>query len=334
MKIKKRRHHPEAFKQMIVRRAAESSVPVIAEQFDLAPSMIYTWREQYPPGPAENEAPHIQPAHGPMVNVGEAVTKAHTKGMIIWDDEEITKVAAEWVLLRAADPYHDSSTALLEKAQRKVLPGERQRDCPSLNSQTRVCQAITEQWKAFLDKPAPAPEPVAPPPPQIITVEVPRRLTGDEMLHSVDECTLEALLAAKRIARQVEHNHLLAQLAAAATGKPVTVGPAFKPTFDMFSEPTRRVRRIAVVGLPVMEEQILLAEIHPLNLNVKLCFPEVKNNLLTSDYAIICRQGDQNGSDPSGDRAIGQLGRNRVALLDEPSHAHIVQKVRDFLTQI
>ena len=28
MKIKKRRHHPEAFKQMIVRRAAESSVPV------------------------------------------------------------------------------------------------------------------------------------------------------------------------------------------------------------------------------------------------------------------------------------------------------------------
>jgi hypothetical protein len=197
-----------------------------------------------------------------------------------------------------------------------------------------VCQAITEQWKAFLDKPAPAPEPVAPPPPQIITVEVPRKLTGEEMLHSVDECTLEALLAAKRIARQVEHNHLLAQLAAAATGKPVTVGPAFKPTFDMFSEPTRRVRRIAVVGLPVMEEQILLAEIHPLNLNVKLCFPEVKNNLLTSDYAIICRQGKQNGSDPSGDRAIGQLGRNRVALLDEPSHAHIVQKVRDFLTQI
>ena len=66
---------------------------------------------------------------------------------------------------------------------------------------------------------------------------------------------------------------------------------------------------------------------------VKFCFPDGQLTMLTSDYAIICRKGGQNGSDPSGDRAIGQLGRNRVALLDEPTHAHILQKIRDFLTQ-
>ena len=82
-----------------------------------------------------------------------------------------------------------------------------------------------QQWKALLDKPVPAAPGPPPPVPQVITVQVPRKLTADEMLASVDESVLEALLAAKSRAREVAFHHLLTTLAATRNGKPAPVLP-------------------------------------------------------------------------------------------------------------
>jgi hypothetical protein len=281
------------------------------------------------------DAPRIQPAHSPIVAVADAYTAAEGNERVRWTEDEIKQLASEWCLLRAANPFA-SSGELFEQAQRKLLAGERQRDLPSIKAHHKLYEEICRQWKALFDQPAP-PTPTPPPPAaQIVTVEVPRKLTAEEMLASVDECTLEALLAAKRIAREVNFQQTLCAIAAHSNGKPAPEVAAYKPNFESFHDAIKRPRRIAVVGLPVNEEDLIIAEVKQADLNAKLCFPDGKDaqGVTRCDYAIVCRQPTHNGSDANGDRAIGQLGRSRVALLDEPDRRAIMQKVRDFLTQL
>ena len=168
--MKTRQHRPDEFKRMIVRRAENEPVQIIAEQFGLAPSLIYNWREKFPASLPESPAPRVQEAHGPIVDVATPVAQAIKNAeRIYWNDDEIKQVAAEWVLLRAADPLTDSPTVLLEKAQRKALPGERQRDVASIHTMKTLCSTIYAEWKALLDKPAPAVPPPPPPVPQVFT---------------------------------------------------------------------------------------------------------------------------------------------------------------------
>jgi len=334
----KRRQFDEAYRASALALAEEVTVPIAAAQLSLNPSVLYRWRNdaQEAEEQAEAAAKANFPTPKPLTPSPAPVRKRTTA----WSDEDYCAVASEWVSLRLADPL-ESATVLAERAQRKVFDGrgELQRDIPSVKNVAPLVRSICTQWKELLDRPAaPPPAPGEPPMPEIITLEVPRKWTAEEMLAHLDEPSLEALMTAKRLAREAQHNELLYALATHAGAKVSPLKP-FQPRFEAFHEPTTKTRRIALVGVPVPEQAPLLAAVKEAGLDAALRFPDGKDRdtLSHCDYAIICRAPAANNhtalNAADGDRAIGELGRSRVVLLDTHIQDTIVQQLRNLLSR-
>lgn len=309
------RRHTEEFKRMIVQRAERESVHVVAGQFELAPSLIQLWRHKF--------------------STGTPVTPK-SSDRIYWTVDELKMIAAEWILLHVEHPF-ESPHVLADKAQRKVFAQNSSRLRLNVNlSAIKPLQAeIVKQWKEFLEKPAePAPI-IAPPEPQVITIEVPRKLTAEEMLATLDEPALEALLSAKRLMREARREELLWANAMQAGASNLPKPAAFKPNFELFHEGQNKSRRIAVVGLPANQHELVTEAVRMNGLNAVLRFPDGKDNstMARCDYAIIVRDSPSNGSD--GDRAIGQLGRDRVVLLPKEggNHVTVLQQIRNLCSR-
>lgn len=251
---------------------------------------------------------------------------------IRWTPAEIKAIAEEWVLQRLDDPLA-SAGEIFERAQRKALPGERQRSLPGVGSFKPLQEAITLQWKAYIERPSAPPAPLAPPEPQVVTLEIPRKLTAAEMLAEMDEASLAGLLAAKQLQRQARHDELLLAIATQAGAANLPKAQAFIPHLEAFAPAKKAPPRIAVVGQPAHLNEPLVAAASEAGLVCTLRFPDAKDKdtVARCDYAIIIRQPGTNGS--SGDRAIGELGRNRVALLDAHEVTGVLQQVRNFCTR-
>jgi hypothetical protein len=262
-----------------------------------------------------------------------------TSPRIRWTDDENRQLAAKWIELRLAHPA-ESATDLLEQSQRKVLDGSRQRDIGSFIGNPRVVQEVGRQWKLLTMRLAAPSEPERPPQPvaalepavRIITLEVTRKLTFQEMLEHVDEPALEALLSAKRLIRENRYHQLLHDVISAHGGKSPVVPPLI-PRMDAFAAPRTHGPRIAIIGASPGHHPILMTEIKAAGLDVSLSFPEADDSTTVSrcDYAIISRGKLANNSD--GDRVIGQLGRNQVVLLDEANTTTIMQRIRDITSR-
>jgi len=150
----------------------------------------------------------------------------------------------------------------------------------------------------------------------------------------VDEPALEALLSAKRLARENTFHQLLQGLAGHNGNGAPKVAPFVPKWSDIYEPPpSTRTRRIAVVGLPATEQATLTAAVQNAQLTCALQFPggKDKDTVARCDYAIVCRRSGVINGD--GDRAIGQLGRNQVALVDGTSAQLVVQRIRDVLSR-
>lgn len=263
------------------------------------------------------------------------------EGHYFWTKPEAQKIAAKWIELRLADPL-ETATILLEQAQR-VLDGDRQRDLPSFKSTKQIVDEVARQWSAYLERtktatPQPPAEPPAPPEPEVhvVTIEVPRKLTFDEMLAKMDESSLAALLTAKQITRQIRHDELLYAVAVqgGATGLPKV--PVYIPKLDSFEPAKTHGPRIAIVGNSAGHRAILETEVKTHALDCILRFPDPNDATAMGrcDYAIICR-GNSPGAatNSNGDKIIGQLGRSQVILLDSPTTENIMQEIRNLLSR-
>lgn len=263
---------------------------------------------------------------------GTGQNKSTGSTRIYWTEEEINSVADEFILLRIADPI-ESATVLAERAQRKVLPGARQREIVSINNIKALVESIKVRLKAFVDKPAPIPPPPPAPEVHVQVLEVPRKLSAAEMLKELDEPTLEALLSAKRISRE---NNLQQILCAAATRLGAENLPKIKPyvpRLEAFDAGLKKQPRIAVIGMATDLHDPLVTEIREAQLDTILSFPDGKDTQTISrcDYAIIIRPPGDDRS--NSDRAIGQLGRDRVALLETGEILVVKRFIRDFCTR-
>jgi transposase-like protein len=308
----KRKSYSPDFKASALDLAARVTVPLAAAQLSVPAANIYNWREQ-----AATKSPSAKPAR------------------IYWNDADTLAFANEWVSLRIADPL-ESATVLAERAQRKVFGGrgDLQREIASIKNIPPLVRAIDKQWKELLDKPA-EPAPVAPPPPPplpiVLEVEVPRKWTLPEMLEALDEPAIEALLSAKRLIRENTFHQLLASVAA-HNGSGPTVKP-FTPKLEIYEPVSKRTPRIAVLGIPEEQEEILLENVKATALDVIIRIPHAKDRETVNrcDYAVICREPGKTGSE--ADRTIAALGRDRVTLLDGVSIPAVVQQVRNILSR-
>ncbi len=257
----------------------------------------------------------------------------HKNERIRWTDAELKLIADEWVLLRVANPFEPPGN-LFEQAQRKVLDGSRQRSVPGVQAYKPLAIAIMKAWKEFLDKPAVV-EKAPGPEVQIVTVEVPRRLTAAEMLAMVDEPALEGLLAAKRLERESQFHQLLASIIAQPGAAKPTIAP-FVPRMEIFDSGQKKHPRVAIVGAPSSEHELILGEIKAAELPALIRFPDGKDKetVARCDYAIICRDKNSMTTAADSDRAIGELGRNRVILLDGGYNGpRVLQAVRDIMSR-
>ena len=156
------------------------------------------------------------------------------------------------------------------------------------------------------------------------------------MLAQMDEVALEALLAAKRLARETTFHELLRGIAATAGATHLPTVTPFVPKLDAFEPVKSGSLKIAVVGLSGHSDE-LLAEVKNSGLDVVIRLPDPKDQLsiARSDYAIICRckLKDAAASNSDGDRAIGQLGRSRVILLDDASTTVVMQQIRNLCSR-
>lgn len=319
---RERKNYDADFKTSAIHLAQKETVPIAAAKLGIKPALIYYWREM-----ARKQSGNDAPA------------ASASGGRVMWTDEELSIIAAEFVNQRCADPF-GFTMPLFEKAQRK-LPGGRQRNIPGIQSSPPLVKQILKQWKARLNPPvvdlapAPPPEPLPAPPAQVITLEVPRKMTADEMLANIDEPTLEALLAAKRIARETQFQEILRAIVVQAGNAALPPVKQFVPKFEAFHDGQNKKRRIAVVGLPVAEHDALTAEIKDAQLNAVMSYPDGKDRETISrcDFAVICRDPAKTINLSESDRAIGSLGRERCVLLDSVERRVIVQRVRDILSR-
>lgn len=312
MSRKYQTYSPE-FKASAIDLANRVTIPVAAAQLGCNDQSIRNW----------------------IAAAGAAKPKASTRAF--WTDQDTDALASEWISLRMADPL-ESATVLAEKAQRKVFAGRGhlQRDISSVKNIAPLCRSIAKLWKELLDKPAEAPAPVEPPPPPlptVVEVEVPRKWTFQEMLDGIDEPALEALLSAKRLSRENTFHQLLQTLALHNGATAPTVKP-FVPKMEIYEAASKRTPRIAVLGLPESRNQSLAAEITKGEYDCTLSFPEPKDRttVMRCDFAIVCREPDKLNSSVS-DRIIGDLGRNRVTLVDASDAPAVLQAVRNILSR-
>jgi transposase-like protein len=333
--VKTYRRYSEEFRASAVALAEKESIAIASAKLGIADSLMRSWRERQR---AEQTGDPLSP--GSPAQTVTALKSATRKRRTIWSEADVTAMGAEWVSLRLADPL-ESATVLAERAQRKVFAGrgELQRDINSISNIQPLVRAIGKLWKELLERPAAPsvepPPPAAPPVeplPQIIEVEVVRKMTFAEMLAEVDEPALEALLSAKRLARENTFHQLLQSLASHNGNGTPKIAP-FLARSDIYEPTSKRPRRIAIVGLPAAEQATLTAAVQAAQLTCSLQFPggKDKDTVARCDYAIVCRPpGAINGD---GDRAIGQLGRNKVALVDQVGAPAVLQRIRDFLSR-
>ena len=163
----------------------------------------------------------------------------------------------------------------------------------------------------------------------------PRRAAGEGLVlvgtSTGGPPALEALLSAKRLQRETQFHELLATLATNAGAANVPVVKPFTPRMELFDSGKKHSPRIAVVGMPANQNDLLLAEVKSAGLHAVLRFPDGKDKETVShcDYAIIIRKG----ASAEADRAIGQLGRSRVTLIDSHEVPVVVQQIRNLTTR-
>lgn len=246
-----------------------------------------------------------------------------------WTDDQIEKIAARFVELRLAHPF-ENTMPLINKAQHQVLDAEYHRTLMSLQASPPLEREILRQFRLVVQQASTSHEPPAP---QIFTLEIPRKLTTQEMLREMDEPTLVALLEAKRLEREIRHQELLYKIASKAGAEDIPKVKEFVPHFDVFESAKKRTPIIAVVGAPKDTQTLLAAQVNTAKLDVNLRYPDNKdfNTVSCCDFAIIIRQ---NGKDfQAADRTIGELGRERVILMDTLETTAILQRVRDICSR-
>lgn len=255
---------------------------------------------------------------------------AHESERVYWDAEEIRKLAEEWVLQRVAHPM-ETGNQLLNRAQDKVFANDakRKRDLPAVSSHKTLHAAILNHWSNFVAKP---PEPAAPSEPivQLVTVEVPRNLTFDEMLRLCDEPSLTALLTAKRIERENRHDQLLRDIALKAGAVPPVV-ETFVPNGNVFNA-TQRTRRIVLVGPKwrqyVEIKKMVEDERYPVELRV--VDAEVDRiSVPICDFVIATRYV----SHEVRDKVNAAAGHATVMMCETGNNEGIVQKIRDICSR-
>ncbi len=306
-----------------VRLAEQVTVPIAAEQLGIGESNLYNWVAK---------ARANQPAY-PDDNTPAKRAPSKSSERVYWTDEELTKIADEWVMQRMENPL-EASSVLFEKAQRKAVPGDRQRSIVSVPACKPLMAAINKSWKNFITKEAPAPAPVEPEV-KVVTLEVPRPLTAAEMLETMDEPALEALLCAKRLARESQFHQLIAALAANAGAQKVPDVKAFHPRLEIFDAGQKHNPRVAVVGLSSVQHDELMGEVKSASLPAVIRYAEGKDSLAVNrcDYAIICHKNGHAANRSDADRIIGSLGRERVILVETPTVPAVLQQVRNICSR-
>jgi len=313
----------EEFRASAVQLAHKLTVPIAAAQLGVGESSLYNW---------------VAKAKPDLAGAGDAAParrSAPNSDRVYWTDEELLKVADEWVMLHVDNPLTRPSD-IFEKAQRKALPGDRQRTIASVNACKPLVNAILKAWKNFLVNSSPAPAPLPPPEPVVIEIEVPRPLTFAEMLELCDEPALDALRSAKRLQRESQFHQLLAaSVGHHNNGAKVPAVKPFVPRMEIYDAGLKQHPRIAIVGQSSVQHDELLAAVKTAALPAVIRYAEGKDTLAVNrcDFAIMCRQNGHGATRADSDRTINNLGRDRVILLENGSVETVLQQVRNICSR-
>jgi hypothetical protein len=238
-----------------------------------------------------------------------------------WKDEEIKAVAAQWVLLSLEFPL-ESPVKLLNQAQHKALPSDRHHNITTIHANKFLVKEFAAQWHARL-KAVPAEEESLP---QILTIEVERKLTFAEMLSQMDEASLSALLAAKVAERQTSLNLILSKIAHNLGANDLPPVQIFHPHATVFAPPVPKVKRVIIVGPLPDQIQLIKQQVEEAAMPVEIRFldKEKKIHYPRADFIIVTRHTHH----AIWEKAKATLTSDRVFFLTGGT-SEVVQKVRD-----
>jgi hypothetical protein len=242
-----------------------------------------------------------------------------------WTDTEIDALATEWVSQRLEYPLH-AQGQLIQDSEDAVFAQtpDRKRKLVGLSAHPALMKAVSEKWNAAKAKiAAPVEEKVT-----ILTVEVPRHLTFDEMLNLMDEPSMQALLVAKQMQRENITHMLLREIAANVGAQNVPKVMPFVPNATIYEQSKPKQKRIVIIGpLKSQFDEIEQgAKAAGLTLDLRFVDKDMSHmHLPYCDYVITTKHSSHDADEMS----IAHVGRDRVFHVDGGGIGTIVQKLRD-----
>lgn len=273
-------------------------------------------------------APMARPAMPPTKldadNYSVAVDEPEKKARIVWTAEEVRAVVAKWIELRLQFPI-DPALDLLKTAQDAVFAAtpERKRTIVRFINDPLLSKEVFVQWQTFQEKWAKANEATV----SVVTVEVPKKMTFDEMVKHIDYPSLMAMVATHEQQERDRTNALLRAIAANAGATHLPPEKPFVPNGHVLDVEKIKKKRIVIVGpfKHQFDEIETKAKASGLDLDLRWVDKEQsKLNFGHADYIVITRFTDHH----VWNATIDALGKERVFRVEGGIDA-VVQKLRD-----
>ena len=257
---------------------------------------------------------------GELRRVGKLPKTSFTKAVPVaswrWSAHEIQQVAQQLVNVTIARPLAKPLERINEAI--KVLPAERQKVFTTVVQGESVVKVFENLWLDAVTAPAPVAAEVV-----TTVVEVVRIPTIKELLPQLTTVSLKLLLAEREEQERrydVEQIHRL-------LGTPVPKPAAQVSIVPVEPHHRQRLPRVVVVGPLDREFAQIRAEIEKFDIKVDMreCDKENSPKLPPGDFAILNKFLKHRW----WNKAVEELGKDRVFFVDHGGVNAIVQKLRD-----